>query len=364
MAQTVQFHREPLVRMLEGGWTEAWIVSPEIDSGAVALLLPHLRRPGARVRVLTHITPARTAEGKVDLEALLMLKALPGCEVRSLPDLAACGYAVGPGGPALVTGAPLTLAGIDGSSAYGALLPDSSGAVADFERWWSISRSYREGEWAELIVAASQRLEAHTLGEEIARVGAFVRVSVHGTRRTRRLDPREFGAPDTDWGRAVRPVEVALYKLDDVIRAKEELESVLAEHGVEWNGYYLVPRHFLECDWPRLFAARQRQLQERLRSAEGQAVLKTQLAQARRELEAFFGELYLRVDADGMEAARWVEVQTTRVLAETVTGSILQDSGLEYRVLTIIPEDNRSVEEISQIIRDSRLRSVQLTFNL
>lgn len=38
--------------------------------------------------------------------------------------------------------------------------------------------------------------------------------------------------------------------LDMVTRAKEELDAELAEHGLEWNGQYLVPRRFLEHDWP------------------------------------------------------------------------------------------------------------------
>jgi hypothetical protein len=227
---------------------------------------------------------------------------------------------------------------------------------------WAAAAPLTEAEWADLAVATSQRLEARTLGDDIARVGAFVRVSVRGTRRSRRLDPREFGVAEGDWGRAVRPVEVALFKLDELIRAKDELEGVLAERGIEWNGYNLVPRTFLERDWPRIFAVRERQLRERLQSPEGQLALKSQLATARRELEAFFGDIYARAEANGMPAELWVETQVTRLLAETVSNTILDDTGLEYRVLTILPEDARSVDEMQRLLHDPKLRSVQLTF--
>jgi hypothetical protein len=214
------------------------------------------------------------------------------------------------------------------------------------------------------VVETSQRLEARTLGDEIARVGGFVRVAMRGTRRTRRLDPREFGVPEGEWGRAVRPVEVALYKLDEVIRAKDDLDALLAENGLEWNGYYLVPRRFLEHEWPRLFANRERQLKERLNSPDGRAALKSQLSQARRELEAFFGELYPRADSQGMTSEVWIDMQATRVLTETVSSTFLEESGLEYRVLTILPEDPRSVEELQRLLQDPKLRSVQLTFHI
>jgi hypothetical protein len=360
----VPFHRSSLLELLRTNWLDLWLVTPRISGDAIALILPLLQRTGGRIRVLTRLDADRLANGKVDLLALQELRALPNCEVRNIAELTACLYAAGPNGPALISNAPLTLAGLESDFALGAWLPDGTSAIATAERWWSIATPVTDALWADLAVDTSLRLESRSLGEELATVGAFVRISVRGTRRTRRLDPKEFGAAEGDWGRAVRPVEVALYKLDEVIRAKEDLEGVLAEHGVEWNGYYLVPRQFLDRDWPRLFAAREKQLRDRLASAEGKALLKQQLAQARRELIAFFGEIFNRVETGGMEATLWVETQTTRILAETVSETILQESGLDYRVLSILPEDSRSVEELQQLLQDPKLRSVQLTFNL
>jgi hypothetical protein len=362
MAETVRFHRKALLDLSRAPWTEFWIASPRIDSEAVSLLLPGLRRDGVRIRVITCLDPKKVANGKVDLDGLQLLRSLPGCEVRHLPDLSACVYAAGPYGPALVTGAALTMEGLDGTFTLGALTADGTEAVADLHAWWDAARPVDDDAWLNLAVETSQRLESRTVGDEIARVGAFVRVTMRGTRRSRRLDPREFGVAEGDWGRAVRPAEVLLYKLDDVTRAKDDLEAVLAENGLEWNGYYLVPRHFLERDWPRLFGARERQLRDRLHSAEGQAALKAQLRQAQQELEAFFGEIYARADTGDMPAEAWVNLQATRVLTEAVTGSILEESGLEYRVLTIFPEDGRSVEELQRLLQDPKLRSVQLTF--
>jgi len=363
MADIVRMHRQTLSQMLRSDWTEFWIATPRISADATALLLPLLRRPGARVRVLTDVDAAGLAAGRVEYMALEALRSLPDCEVRSLPELGSSLYMAGPAGPALVTAATLSVADLDSDHILGVLLPDGGALAEQYERWWEAAGRAMVPGWVHLAAAASQQQGARALGDEIARVGAFVRVSVRGTRRTRRLDPREFGAPDGDWGRLVRPVEVALYKLDDVIRAREDLEEVLAEHGLEWNGYYLVPRHFLDRDWPRLFEARERQLRERLNSPEGQASLKTQLAQTRRELEAFFAELFPRVQTQGQDATTWIEVQVTRVLTEAMTDTVLQDSGLEYRVLTILPEDVRSVGEIARLLQDPKLRSVQLTFN-
>ncbi|HYF91744.1 MAG TPA: hypothetical protein VD969_05830 [Symbiobacteriaceae bacterium] len=364
MVQTVRFHRQVLLELTRGPWTEAWFAAARISADAVSLLLPSLRRSGARIRVITCLDPARLAEGKLDMAALQMLRTLPGSEIRHLPELAACVYAFGPEGGALVTGTQLTLEGLDSLHSYGALLADPAPVVADLEQWWAQAHPFDDEAWALLAMETSQRLEARALGDEVARVGGFVRVAMRGTRRTRRLDPREFGVPEGDWGRAVRPVEVALFKLDEVIRAKDDLEAVLAEHGLEWNGHYLVPRHFLERDWPRLFAARERQLRERLQSPDGRAALKSQLSQARRELEAFFGEIYPRAESQGMAADVWVDTQATKVLADTVSETILEDSGLEYRVLTILPQDPRSVEEVQRLLQDPKLRSVQLTFQI
>jgi hypothetical protein len=364
MAQIVQFHRTALIAMLRGAWSEFWIAAPRLDMEAVAILLPLLRRDGARVRVITNVTPESLADGQQDLMAVQTLRDLPGCEVRSLPGLASSVYAALDEGPALVTGVPLTMEGMEGEFARGILLPHAAEVTADLQRWWELAAPISDETWTNLVVLCSHRLESRTIGEEIARIGAFVRVSVRGTRRSRRLDPREFGVPEREWGRAVRPVEVALFKLDEVIRAREELEAILAERGVEWNGHYLVQRNFLERDWPRLFATRERHLRERLVSPEGRAGLKAQLSQARLELESFLGELYPRAVTGGLSAEEWVDQQATRVLAEAVTDAVLEESGLEFRVLTILPEDERSVEELSRLLNDPKLRSVQLTFHL
>jgi hypothetical protein len=364
MVQTVRFHRKALLDLARGSWETAWLVAGRIGLDAVTLLLPHLKRPGARLFVLTSLDPGRLAEGKLDLGALQLLRSLPGCELRHLPDLAACVYAFGPAGGALVTGAQLTMEGLDGAYTHGALFEDPTETLSELAQWWERALPVDDDAWNHLVVETSQRLEARTLGDEIARVGGFVRVAMRGTRRTRRLDPREFGVPEGEWGRAVRPVEVALYKLDEVIRAKDDLDALLAENGLEWNGYYLVPRRFLEHEWPRLFANRERQLKERLNSPDGRAALKSQLSQARRELEAFFGELYPRADSQGMTSEVWIDMQATRVLTETVSSTFLEESGLEYRVLTILPEDPRSVEELQRLLQDPKLRSVQLTFHI
>jgi hypothetical protein len=364
MVETVRFQRKALLELTRAPWTTFWIAAGAVRADAVELLLPHLRRAGTAVRVITRLNPARMAEGKVDIGALQVLRSLPGCEIRHLEDLAACVYAAGPDGPALIGATPLTLEGLDSSRAYGALVLDGTPVIADLEQWWAAAEPLSDEAWAHLAVETSQRLESRTLGEEIARVGGFVRVSVRGTRRTRRLDPREFGVAEGEWGRAVRPVEVAFYKLDEVSRAKDDLDAVLAEHGVEWNGHYLVPRYFLERDWPRLFAARERQLRERLLSPEAQSELKRQLGEARRELEAFFGEWYPRAQTQGLPAEVWIDQQVTRTLAETISTTILEESGLEYRVLTILPEDPRSRDELQQLLQDQKLRSVQLTFHI
>lgn len=363
MAQPVQFQRTALLELVRGPWTELWIAAPRISAAAVALIMPYLKREGAVIRVLTDLSPARLAEGKVEMMGLQELRSLPGCEVRNLPDLSACLYVAGDG-PALVSAAPLTLEGLDSPHQYGALLPEGSGLLPDLKRWWQQALRLTEHEWVNLAIETSQRLEARTVANEIIAVGAFVRVSVRNTRRSRTLDPKEFGVPaTTEEGRAVRPAAVEFFKLDDVIRAKDDLEALLAEEGLEWNGYYLVPRAFLERDWPRIFAAREKQLRERLSSVEGKAAFKRQLAQARQDLERYFGELYPRAETDGMPAEAWIDQQVTRVLTEAVSGSILSDTGLEYRVLTILPEDARSVEELSKLLQDQKLRSLQLTFN-
>lgn len=363
MTKPVRFHRTALVNLLNTSWDEMWLVSPRIDAAAVALLLPVLKASGGRVRVLTHLDVSWAAAGEVDLAAVQALRDLPGCEVRHLADLEACIYAALPG-KALVTSAPLTMAGLDGSHACGTWVDDSRELLPDLEAWWGEAAVLTESDWADLAVGTSLRMEARSLGEEIGRLGSFVRVSVRGSRRSRRLDPREYGVPVGLWGQAVRPVEVALYRLDEVVRAKDELEAVLAERGLEWRGYYLVPRSFLDREWPRIFAARNKRLRERLLSPEGREDLKRQLAEARRELEAFFGEIYPRAETGDVPAEVWIRNQVNRVLDEVQDEAVLAESGLEYRVLLLQPEDERSVAEIRELLQDPKLRSVQLTFQI
>lgn len=363
MARTIRLQRTALLHVARGPWEVLWLASPCLDLAGVRLLLPLLERRRGEVRLLTDLSSERVAAGEVEAAAVDALRGLPGCSIRSFTGLAACFYVAAPGGPALVSSAPLLLAAMDSPAGLGAMLAQPEEVLGQLSELWETAQSLSDRSWSEMVREAEVLSEGRSMGREIARVGAFVRVSVRGTRRTRRLDPREFGAAEGDWGRAVRPVEVALYRLDEVVRAREELERLLAEKGLEWNGHYLVPRHFLEREWPRLFASREQQLRERLTSPEGHASLKAQLTQARQELEAFFAELFSRVPEPGLDAPRWIDQQVTRVLAETVADSVLAESGLEYRVLTLIPEDERSREELARLLQDPKLRSVQLTFN-
>lgn len=362
MGQTVTFHRTALFDLVRGPWKSLWLVSPALQAEALRPLLPHLSREGAVVRVLTDLSYEALVDGRVELAALQRLRELPNCEVRGLPDLAACLYAAGEG-PALVTGASLTLAGLDGYRNYGALLPESASVMDDLSRWWEVAHQLSPVEWAALADRVGLRQDAHRVGAEIARLGAFVRVSARGTRRSRKLDPRDYGVSSLS-GTRIRSLDLRLYTLDVVTRAKEELDAILAEEGLEWNGQYLVPRRFLDQEWPRLFAQKEKALADRLSSPEQRTILKEQLAQARQELEGFFGELYPWVEAEGQPAEVWIDVQATRVLSEAVITTVLEEGGLEYRVLTILPEDRRSIDELDALLQDPKLRSVQLTFPL
>jgi len=363
MAKPVRFHRTVLMELVRAPWQELWLVSPRIEAGAVATLLPHLEAGSGAIRVLTRLDPEGSLNRDPDLAGVGALRSLPHCEIRHLPDLEASVYAAVPG-RAVVTAAPLTMDGLDGPYQMGVELPDSGVVLADLQRWWEEGRLLSEREWTDLADQVRLTRESRSLGEEIRRVGAFVRVSIRGSRRTRRLDPREYGVPVSLWGQALRPVEVILYRLEDVIRTKQELEAVLAEHGVEWRGYYLVPRTFLNREWPRIFETRARQLQERLRSPEGREAFRRQLAEARRELEAYFAEIYPRAETGGAPAEEWIRDQVLRVLAEAQEEQVLEESGLEYRVVTLVPEDARSIAEIRQLLQDPKLRSVQLTFHI
>lgn len=362
MAQTVPFQRPAVMALVKQEWSQFWIAAPVLGLDALTLLLPHLKRKGGAVRLLTNLATDRLVDGRIDPAAVEALLRLKGFEMRSLPDLSGTILAAGPAGSALVSGATFTLEGLDGAHSSGVWLDEAGPVLADLAAWWEAARPVAEEDWAEIVRRAAMRIDSQRVGHEIAKIGAFVRVSVKGTRRTRRLDPREFGVTDPQWGPSIRPVELALYKLDDVIRAREELEAVLAERGVEWNGQYLLPRTFLEQDWPGIFELRCRQLRERLFSEEGQEGLRLQLRQARQGLETFLGGLVLRADTGELSKEAWIDQQATRVLAEVVSDSILAESGLEYRTLTILPEDERTLQEFHGLLHDPKLRSVQLTF--
>ncbi len=357
--QPVPCLRPALQALVRGPWRRLWLVSPSLHLAALHGLLPELEREGAEIRVLTDLSYRAVGDGRVELAALERLRALPGCEVRWQPDLGACVYAADVGG-ALVGSGPLTLDGLDGSHQYGVRLADASPVLADLEYWWESARRLSPQEWAALEERVGLRRSAQRVASEITRLGAFVRVSAHGTRRTRRLDPREFGVLALGDAR-LRPMDVTLYRLDAVTRAKDELDGILAERGLEWNGQYLVPRYFLEQEWPGIFAARQQQLADDLRSPEQQAAVAAQLAEARRVVAAFLGDLYPFVDAGGKPADQWVAEQLERLVPEGLAAAACAEAGLEYRVLTILPEDARSVAELDQLLQDPRLRSVQLT---
>jgi hypothetical protein len=356
---SVTLQRSALLALVRSSADELWLVTPSIREDGLALILPFLQdRP---VRVITLLDAEQIASGRSDMAALSALRALPGCEMRHLTGLEACLYAAR-GGMALVSAAPLSLAELDNDRSLGWLTREFD--VSQLETWWALARAPGEQRWQMLVDEVARRIEARAIGDDLRRIGAFIALSARGTRRTRRLDPREFGVSG-DWGRAVRPVEVALYQLDDVRRTREELESILARHGIAWNGLFLVPRHFLEKEWPRQFQLRERALKERLRSPEGQAALKEQLVRARSELTAFFTELYGRLpEPEETPVETWVNRQVTAVLADVVSDSILEGGDLEYRVLQIEPEDEKSARELRALLEDPKLRSLQLTFDI
>lgn len=357
--QPIPFLRPALHALVRGPWRTLWIVSPSLHLAALQGLLPELERAGAEIRVLTDLSYQAIGDGRVELAALQRLRRLEGCEVRWQPDLGACIYA-SDGGGALVGSGPLTLDGLDGPRQYGVHLAEAGPVLSDLEQWWESARRLSPQEWAALEERVGLRRNALRIGAEITRLGAFVRVSAHGTRRTRRLDPRDFGVLALGNAR-LRPMDVTLCRLDLVSRAKDELDAILAERGLEWNGQYLVPRHFLEQEWPGIFAAREKQLAEDLRSPEQQAAVAAQLAQARSAIAGFLGDLYPFVDADGRPADQWVAEQLERLVPEGLAAAVCAEAGVEYRVLTILPEDARSIAEMDELLRDPRLRSVQLT---
>ena len=354
--------RTALLELVRGPWQQLWLVSPALHLEALRPLLPHLEREGGEVRVLTDLSHQAIGDGRVELAALRRLQRLPGCEVRWITDLGACVYAVA-GGKALVGSGPLTPDGLEGPRQYGVVLDHAGPVLEDIVYWWESARRLSPQEWLALEDRVALRRDAYRVGAELSRLGAFVRVSARGTRRSRRLDPRDFGVLAMG-GVRLRPMDVTLCRLDVVSRAKEELDALLAEKGLEWNGQYLVPRAFLEQEWPGLFAARERQLAAQLANAEQQEALEAQLREAREVVSAFLGDLYPFVDTGGTPADAWVQEQCARLVPDDLAEAVRAEAGLEYRVLTILPEDRRSIAELDQLLHHPRLRSVQLTFPL
>lgn len=352
--------RTALLELVRGPWQQLWLVSPALRLEALRYFLPHLEREGSEVRVLTDLSHQAIGEGRVELAALKRLQRLPGCEVRWLTDLGACVYAITEG-RALVGSGPLTPDGLDGPRQYGVVLDEAGPVLEDVARWWETARRLSPQEWLALEDRVALRRDAYRVGAELSRLGAFVRVSARGTRRSRRLDPRDFGVLALGDVR-LRPMDVSLCRLELVSRAKDELDALLAEKGLEWNGQYLVPRRFLEQEWPALFAARERQLAAQLADPEQQAALEAQLRQAREVVSAFLGDLYPFVDAGNTPADAWVREQCARLVPDDMAEAVRAEAGLEYRVLTILPEDRRSIDELNQLLQHPRLRSVQLTF--
>lgn len=343
--------RGPLRQVLTSGKGAIWAAVPHLDAANALWLLPLVGERG--LKLLTLARP-----GEIDLGALAILREIPGCEVRTLPRLHGTTWAV-EGGGALLTSAGLNGEGLESGEHLASLLPESEPALSQLRAWWERAYPLDIVAWSHLAMAAAGAQEAARVGSEIRHLGGFVKISVRGTKRSRRIDPKEFGI-NRPTGRAVRPVEVSFYKLDEVIKAREELESILEDRGLEWNGHYLLSRSFLEGEWPMLFASKETQLRDRLHSAEGRASFKGQIDRARQELTEYFSDLVTDVEEP---ASNWVELQVDRILAEAISDSVLEESGLEYRLLTILPEDPRSVAELADLLQHPKLRSVQLTFH-
>lgn len=349
--QVVPMERGLLRQLLASGTGAIWAAVPHLDAQSALWLLPLVGSRPFRLITLAH-------PGEADLPGLALLRDLPDCEVRTLPRLHASTWAV-EGGQALFSSGALTGEGLESGEHLATLLPSAETALEHFAAWWERAQPLDRVAWSHLTMATAAMQEAGRVGQEIRHLGGFVKISVRGTKRSRRIDPREFGVTRPT-GRAVRPVEVSFYKLDEVIKAREELEAILADRGLEWNGHYLLSRSFLEGEWPMLFASKEAQLRERLQSPEGRASFKAQIDRARQELTEYFTELRPEVaDADEL----WIDLQVDRILAEAISDSVLEESGLEYRLLTILPEDQKSVAELAELLQHPKLRSVQLTFH-
>lgn len=349
--QVVAFERGVLRQLLASGSGAIWAAVPHLDAASALWLLPLVGKRPLRLLTLAH-------PGERDLPGLALLRELPDCQIRTLPRLHGATWAV-EGGAGLLTSAGLNGEGLESGEHLATRLEGAGSLLARLGAWWERAHPLDQVSWSHLTLAAAATQEANRVGQEIRHLGGFVKLSVRGTKRSRRIDPREFGV-NRPSGRAIRPVEVSFYKLDEVIRAREELEAILAERGLEWNGHYLLSRSFLEGEWPLLFASVEAQLKERLHSPEGRAAFKAQIDRARQELTEYFTELRPEVAEAG---ELWVELQVDRILAEAISDSVLEESGLEYRLLTILPEDPRSVAELAELLQHPKLRSVQLTFH-
>lgn len=364
IAEAIGRLRRPLMDLLNAPGLY-YFITPAVDRAAVAAVLPLLQQPGVQLRALTVLEPGRLTGDA--LAALAALRSLPGCEVRGLGHLGARVY-LRADGDALVTSAALTAAGLDANLECGLRLDGAAAAAlaAEAGRWWEQGEPLTATLWDALDADVRRRRSLRDLSEAVASMGAFVRVSVRGTRRSFRLDPRDFGLEAAP--RAVRPVEVSVYVLPEVVRARDDLERVLAEHGVEWSGYYFVPRAFADTDWPRLFAAREQALREWTESAAGRAAIKAMLTRAGQELEAWFAALYEQLAFAGRQPQEprdaYARVQAMKLLSELDPTAPLENVSLEYRTLHIVPEDPRSLEEVQGLLAHPRFRSLQLTWRL
>lgn len=342
-------------------------------------MLPLVQRPGVRLRVLTRLERQVFRDGASDLDAIALLRNLPNCQVRGAAHLGARVYLrtfLRSGGEevapetavALITSATLTGAGLDANLEFGLRLAGSGAAAvaAEVERWWQEATPLTAATWAELEKQVRTGTDLRRLSDEILRLGSFIKVSMRGTRRTRRLDPREYGLENTP--RTLRPVEVELYTFPEVVRAREELERVLLEHGVEWGGYFLVPREFADYQWPRIFAARERALQQWAHSEEGRRAVAEMLRRAQQDLEGWFLGLYDQLTFAGKQPQEprdlYARYQAERLLAEQDVADPLAQIGLEYRSLHIVPEDPRSLEELRAVLDHPKFRSLQLMWRL
>lgn len=362
IAEAISRLRRPLLDLLAAGPGLYYFISPELDRTAVAWLLPLIQQPGMQIRVLTSLAPEHLAAQPSALDAVVALRGLPECELRGRDDLAARVY-LRAGGDALVTSATLTGPALDANLEYGLRLRADAAATvqADAEGWWHEAQPLAAAAWEHLAGEVAGRRDLRRLTDELSRLGVFIRVSVRGTRRTRRLDPRDYGlAGDT---LRVGPVDLHIWAVPEVTRAREELERELLQVGAEWAGHVLVPRAYAEQEWPRLFAARQQELERWATSAGGLAAIGDSVRRARAAAERWFALLYDELAAVGQAppepAAAYIAGQVDRLVGDADATTILENVGLEYRALQIVPEDDRSLAEVQDLLQHPRFRTLQ-----